>query len=473
MSGRLAGRFIGLGITGSIAAYKAVDLLRLLRAEDAEVQCMLSNGASRFVAPLALEALSRRRVDADVLDLLPDGRIGHIIVADAADAGLVAPASAAWLAAMASGLASDTVTATCLATAAPVVIAPAMDGEMWGHPATRANVARLRDDFGYTVVDPEAGPLASGQTGPGRLAGLPAIVDALVAAIGVRPVRAPGPHALPPTVEAVPEADLLGRRIVVTAGGTSEPLDPVRFIGNRSTGKMGVAVAEAARDRGADVTLVAGTMSVALPNGVRLVRAETADAMLAALLDALGGANGRAGFDALVMAAAVADFRPRSIATEKLSRAGGLTLDLIATPDVLATVAARAHGRAPGEDAGAGAGDAGAADRATSLEPRPVLVGFAAETGSLDRVPEKLRRKGVDMMVANDVSEPGSGFGTDTDRVTIVAADGAREGWPLLPKRVVADRILDRVRQLLDDRDAHPRTGAAPRPGEATGGAHR
>ena len=471
MTGRLAGRFIGLGITGSIAAYKAVDLLRLLRAEGAEVQCLLSTGASRFVAPLALEALSRRRVDADVLDLLPDGRIGHIIVADAADAILVAPASAAWLSAMAAGLASDTVTATCLATAAPVVVAPAMDGEMWAHPATRANVARLRDDFGYTVVDPEVGPLASGQTGPGRLAALPAIVDALVAAIAGRPVRAPGPHALPPTTPAVAEADLFGRRIVVTAGGTSEPLDPVRFIGNRSTGKMGVAAAEAARDRGAIVTLVAGTVTVPLPDGVRIVPAETADAMLAALLDALGGADGRAGFDALVMAAAVADFRPRSVAAEKLSRAGGLTLDLVATPDVLATIAARARGGIVEVD---GAAD-GAAGRAavTPLAPRPVLVGFAAETGTLDRVAEKLRRKCVDMIVANDVSEPGSGFGTDTDRVTIVLPDGTSEAWPLLPKRVVADRILDRVRAQLDARDADTPTGTIPHPGGTTGGGQR
>ncbi len=451
MTGRLAGRFVGLGITGSIAAYKAVDLLRLLRAEGAEVQCLLSTGASRFVAPLALEALSRRRVDADVLDLLPDGRIGHIIVADAADAVLVAPASAAWLAAMASGLASDTVTATCLATAAPVVVAPAMDGEMWGHPATRANVARLRDGFGYVVVDPDVGPLASGQTGPGRLATLPAIVDAVVAAVAGRPIRAGGPGELPPTTGDVRETDLLGRRIVVTAGGTSEPIDPVRFIGNRSTGKMGVAVAEAARDRGADVTLVAGSVSVPLPGGLRVIRAETASAMLQVLLDALGGADGRAGFDALVMAAAVADFRPRAVETTKLARAGGLTLDLVATPDVLATVAERARG----------------------LATVPLLVGFAAETGSLDRVPEKLRRKGVDMMVANDVSEPGSGFGTDTDRVTLVSADGGSEAWPLLPKRVVADRILDRVRSLLDERDASPQTGGTPPAGGRDGGAPR
>ncbi len=261
-SGRLAGRFVGLGITGSIAAYKAVELLRLLRAEGAEVQCILSNGASRFVAPLALEALSRRRVDADVLALLPDGRIGHIIVADAADVLVVAPATAAWMAAMASGLASDTVTATCLATSAPVVVAPAMDGDMWSHPATQANAARLRE-FGYAIVGPDEGPLASGQTGPGRLAPLPDIVDAIVAAVAGRTVRAPDPSALPPTIGTVREADLVGQRVVVSAGGTAEPIDPVRYIGNRSTGKMGFAVAEAARDRGADVTVVAGMTSVA------------------------------------------------------------------------------------------------------------------------------------------------------------------------------------------------------------------
>ena len=312
MTGRLEGRFVGLGVTGSIAAYKAVELLRLLRAEGAEVQVLFSNGASRFVAPLTFAALSRRRVDADVLDLLPDGRIGHIIVADAADAVVVAPASAAWLSAMADGLASDTVTATCLATSAPVVVAPAMDGDMWSHPATQANVARLRDEFGYAIVEPESGPLASGQSGPGRLAALPSIVDAVVRAVEGRPVRAADPSALPPTIGEVRDTDLLGRRVVVSAGGTAEPIDPVRYIGNRSTGRMGIAVAEAARDRGADVTLVVGTVSVPLPDAVRVVRAETAAAMRDALLDLLGGDDGRAGFDILVMSAAVADFRPRT-----------------------------------------------------------------------------------------------------------------------------------------------------------------
>ena len=486
--GRLSGRFIGLGITGSIAAYKAVDLLRLLRSEGAEVQCILSNGASRFVAPLALEALSRRRVDDDVLALLPDGRIGHIIVADAADAIVVAPATAAWMAAMANGLASDTVTATCIATSAPIVVAPAMDGDMWAHPPTRGNAARLRA-FGYAIVGPDEGPLASGQVGPGRLAPLPEIVDAIVAAIRDRPVRAPDPSALPPVVGDVRDADLLGRRVVVSAGGTAEPIDPVRYIGNRSTGRMGFAIAEAARDRGADVTVVVGMTSVRPPDGVRIVRAETAAAMRDAILGLLepeGAAAAREGgvdtvaawaapgFDALVMAAAVADFRPRVVATGKMERAAGMTLELEPTPDVLAEVAARARaiarppagpgGRAPGAGAGGGVGEGDDARR-------PVLVGFAAETGSLDRAPAKLRRKGVDLLVANDVAEPGSGFGTETNRVSIFAADGSRDDLPLLPKRAVAERILDEVRALLDARDATGHTGERPADaGEHEGG---
>ncbi len=290
MAERLRGRFIGLGITGSIAAFKAVDLLRLLRVEGADVQVLMTPSATRFVAPLTLAALSQRHVDAEVLDLLPDGRIGHVITADAADAILVAPATAHWLGAMAHGLAADVVTATCLATSAPVVVAPAMDGDMYAHPATQANVGILRDEFGYAIVEPESGALASGQVGPGRLADLGAIIDAVVAAVGDHPIRRPDPADRPPRLAghatdalARDADDLAGRHVVVTAGGTAEPIDPVRFIGNRSTGTMGVAVAEAARDRGARVTLIVGMVGVPLPGGVEVVRAETAVAMRAAL----------------------------------------------------------------------------------------------------------------------------------------------------------------------------------------------
>jgi phosphopantothenoylcysteine decarboxylase/phosphopantothenate--cysteine ligase len=463
MGERLAGRFVGLGITGSIAAFKAVDLLRLLRAEGAEVQVLMTPSATRFVAPLTLAALSRRHVDAEVLDLLPDGRIGHVLTADAADAILVAPATAHWLGAMAHGLAADVVTATCLATSAPVVVAPAMDGDMYAHPATQENVAILRDRFAYVIVEPESGPLASGQVGPGRLAELDTIVDAVVAAIGDRPVRRPDDADRPPRLREVAAAalardadDLAGRHVVVTAGGTAEPIDPVRYIGNRSTGRMGIAVAEAARDRGARVTLVAAMTSVPLPDGVEVVRAETASAMGAALERLLAAADGRPGFDALVMAAAVADFRPSAPADRKLPRTeAGLTVQLIANPDILAGLGRRVRGL-----------DAAGTPAGPPLAPRPVLVGFAAETGSLARAAAKLARKGVDLLVANDVAEEGSGFGTATNRVTILAADGTEEALPLLAKREVADRILDRVVAALDARDRAAQTDGSVPPQE-------
>ena len=429
---RLAGRLIALGVTGSIAAYKAVELARLLRAEGADVVALLTPSAQRFVGPLTFAALTGHAVETDVLGLLPDQRIGHIVVADSADALVVAPATAHWLAAMAMGLAGDAVTAAAIATSAPVVVAPAMDGDMWRHPATRANVERLRG-FGYAVVEPEIGPLASGQSGVGRLAELPAIVDAVVRAIGDRPVRQPDPAARPPRAETAREVDLEGRRIVVSAGGTAEPIDPVRFIGNRSTGRMGVAIAEAALARGAHVTLVVGRVEVPLPDGADVVRAETTAGMRAAVLAATFPDA-----DALVMAAAVADFRPRASRDVKLQRGEGLTLELEPTEDILAEV--------------------GTLARELRAEARPVLVGFAAETGSLERAGDKLRRKGVDLLVANDVSEPGSGFGTDTNRVVILDADGSRDELPLLTKREVADRLLDRVAAALDARRAAAHT---------------
>ena len=448
-SGRLAGRFIALGVTGSISAYKAVELLRLLQAEGADVQVLLSWSASRFVAPLTFEALSRHAVESDVLALLPDGRIGHIVVADSADAIVVAPATAHWLGAMANGLAGDVVTATCLATAAPVVVAPAMDGEMYGHPATRANVARLRDGFGYRIVEPETGPLASGQMGVGRLAALPTIVDAVVGAVAGRPIRAIDPGARPPRLPAAHDADLDGRRIVVTAGGTAEPIDPVRFIGNRSSGRMGIAIAEAAVARGARVTLIAGNISVPLPTGpaLSIVRAESTAAMRAALLATVFDADGRPGFDALVMAAAVADFRPVRAADTKLTRGDAMTLELEPTPDLLAEIGRIVRGL----------DSAGQVTR-EPLSPRPFLVGFAAETGSLARAPGKLHAKGLDLLVANDVSEPGSGFGTDTNRVTFYAPDAPADPRPLQGKRAVADELLDLVARALDDRDAAAQT---------------
>ena len=412
---RLAGRLIGLGVTGSIAAYKAVELLRLLQAEGADVAVMLSPSATRFVGPLTFAALSRHPVETELLELTADGRIGHIVVGESADAIVVAPATAHFLAAMAAGLSGDVVTATCLATRAPVVVAPAMDGDMWTHPATTGNVARLRDDFGYAIVDPEAGPLASGRSAVGRLADLPRIVDAVVAAIGDRPIREPDPAARPPIVAAARDADLADRHIVVTVGGTREAIDPVRFIGNRSTGRMGVAIAEDALARGARVTLIAANVEVGLPPSAEIIRVESTSDLRAALLRTVHAPDGAAGFDALVMAAAVADFRPIHPVESKLERGTGLSLELEPTPDLLGEVGRIAHGL-----------DSEGSPTREPLRPRPFLVGFAAETGSLERAAEKLRRKGADLLVANDVAEPGSGFGTDTNR------------WRFLPPTVRA-----------------------------------
>jgi len=269
-----------------------------------------------------------------------------------------------------------------------------------------------------------------------------------VAAIGSRPVRAADPAARPPTVEPAREPDLTGRHVVVSAGGTREPIDPVRFIGNRSTGKMGVAIAEAALARGAQVTLVAANLDVAPPLEATTIRVESAAELRTALHRLTHASDGRAGFDALVMAAAVSDFRPATTAERKLERGESLTLELEPTPDILAQIARIARGT-----------DTQGDTTYEPLTPRPYLVGFAAETGSLDRAADKLRRKALDLLVANDVAEAGSGFGTDTNRVTILDADGGRAQLPLMPKRAVAEEILDRVARALDDRDAAAQTG--------------
>ncbi|CAN5775125.1 bifunctional phosphopantothenoylcysteine decarboxylase/phosphopantothenate--cysteine ligase CoaBC [soil metagenome] len=430
----LEGRLVLLGVTGSIAAYKAADLVRRLADAGAEVQILMSRTATAFIGPLTLETLSGRPVILDPLELLPDRRIGHIVAADAADAILVAPATARWLGAMAAGLADDVITATCLATSAPVVVAPAMDGDMYGHPATKANVERLRG-YGYAIVEPEEGPLASGAVGRGRLAEPATLVSAVEQALEGRLIRRPEAGERPPRSVSAPTRDLSGWHILVTAGGTAEPIDPVRFIGNRSSGKMGFAIAEAALERGARVTLVKGTSSASPPDGAFIVEATTAAAMRTAVLDVLPGC------DALVMAAAVADFRPREVAAAKLARGGGLTLDLEPTTDILAEAARIA--RSPGPTAPRDA-----------ARHRPFIVGFAAETGNLDRAQEKAERKGVDLLVANDVSEPDAGFGTDTNRVTIIVPGRGPERWPLAGKAQVAHRLLDRLLAMRHDAGA-------------------
>jgi phosphopantothenoylcysteine decarboxylase/phosphopantothenate--cysteine ligase len=432
MSKRLAGRLIVLGITGSIAAYKSPEIVRALRAEGADVQALLTPAATRFVSPLTLRTLTGHAVDADLLDLLPDGRIGHIVAADSADAILIAPATAQWIGAMASGLAGDVVTAACLATTAPVIVAPAMDGEMWAHAATQTNATRLRDDFGYALVAPESGALASGSTGVGRLAETSAIIDAVVAAIGAAPIREPNESRRPP---AVPAGDLSGRRIVITAGGTEEPIDAVRILANRSSGRQGIALAEAARDRGADVTLIAARVSVPLPEGVTIVRAMSVDALDAALRKALLAVpNGSAATpaDALIATAAVSDFRVAGgPLTEKLRRGGEITLRLTPTPDLLAGLAQALGPRATRQT---------------------LLVGFSAEASATPRAREKLQQKDLDLIVANDVTAPGIGFESTENAAEIIGADDLVTRVGPAPKRVVADAILDRVAALLATR---------------------
>lgn len=427
--GPLSGRLIVFGITGSIAAFKAPEIVRALRAAGAEVQALLTPAATRFVSPLTLRTLTGHAVDADLLDLLPDGRIGHIVAADSADAILVAPATAQWLGAMAGGLAGDVVTAACLATTAPVVVAPAMDGEMWAHPATVTNAARLTNDFDYTIVPPESGALASGSSGVGRLPEPTTLIDALVSAIGSAPIREPSEARRPPLV---PAGDLSGRRVVITAGGTEEPIDAVRILANRSSGRQGVALAEAARDRGASVVLIAARVAIPLPEGVEVVRVGTVAELDAALRSALlpppAGIHATAA-DLFIAAAAVSDFRiAGGPSKEKLRRDGALTLHLEPTPDLLAGIAATLGPRAK---------------RVTKL------IGFSAESGATKRATEKLIAKDLDLIVANDVSAPGIGFESVENAVEVLHVDGSTQRIGPAPKRVVADGILDQAVRLL------------------------
>ncbi|MBI2321702.1 MAG: bifunctional phosphopantothenoylcysteine decarboxylase/phosphopantothenate--cysteine ligase CoaBC [Chloroflexi bacterium] len=400
----LAGRRVVVGVCGGIAAYKVADLASQLVKAGAEVDVVMTRAAQEFVTPLTFQSLTHRPVLCDVFDAARELAVPHVALAARAEVVLVAPATANTLARLAHGLADDMLTCTVLATRAPVVLAPAMEEGMYAHAATQANLALLRER-GCRVVEPTEGRLASGKVGRGRLAEVPALLAAVRAALGAR-------------------GDLAGRRIVVTAGGTHEPIDPVRFVGNRSSGKMGFALAEAARDRGACVTLIAGPTTVEPPPGVALFRVETAVEMCDAVLSAVRDA------DALVMAAAVADYRPAALLEQKIKRSSEeLTVRLVRNPDILARVA-------------------------QALAGRPLVsVGFAAETQDVRANARlKLAAKGLDLIVANDVTAPDSGFGTDTNCVVLVDA-ASEEELPLLSKYEVAWRVLDRVaRQLAAQR---------------------
>jgi phosphopantothenoylcysteine decarboxylase / phosphopantothenate---cysteine ligase len=390
-------RRIVLGVTGSISAYKAADLCSKLRQAGAEVEVVMTPAATRFVTPLTFQSLTGRAVVVDMF--ATEEAEAHVEVARRADAFVIAPATADCLANLAHGQTPDMVTLTALATTAPLLLAPAMDSQMWENPATRANVETLRSR-GATFAGPEAGRLASGRMGAGRLAEPIAVVGALRALLGTT------------------HGDLRGRHIVVSAGPTHEPVDPVRFIGNHSTGKMGFAIAEAARDRGARVTIVAGPVALQTPYGVERVDVRTVAEMLAALESATANS------DAVIMAAAPADFRPSKPAQQKMKKVAGdnaLALELAKNPDIIA-----------------------------SLPGGGVRVGFAAETEHLaDYAKAKLAAKRLDFIVANDVTAAGSGFGTETNAVTIIHAGGRVEVLPLQSKYAVAHAILDRVSPLL------------------------
>ncbi len=396
---------IAVGVSGGVGAYKAAEVVRGLQKRGHDVVAILTRGAQQFVTPLTFEALTRRAVISDQWAPGTNTEVGHISLTTEVAALVVAPATANLIAKLAHGLADDFLTTFALATRCPILLAPAMNTQMLAHPAVEANLATLRGR-GVRLIEPGSGYLACGWVGPGRLAEPEDIVAATCDALGPAPP---------------PAADLAGRRVLITAGPTYEDIDPVRYVGNRSSGRMGIALAEAARRRGAAVTLVLGPTAVAVPAGLDVSRVRSAAEMHAAVMQALPGQ------DIVVMAAAVADYTPATPAAQKITKSDApLTLTLTRTKDILADLGAARNGAA-----------------------RPILVGFAAETAdAVARGRRKLDAKRVDLVVANDVSQPGAGFEHDTNAVTIITRE--RDiAVPLQAKAAVADRILDHVVPLL------------------------
>lgn len=391
---RLKDKTIVVGVSGGIAAYKAAEIVRLLIQRGARVHVMMTRNAQEFITPLTLQTLSQNPVATDTFSLTQESQIGHIRLADAADAVLIAPATADVIAKAAVGIADDIVTTVLLATRAPVAFAPAMNVHMYGHPTVAENLARLKSR-GAIVIDPAEGELACGYEGKGRLPDPAVVVEELERILSPR--------------------DLVGERILVTAGPTQEPIDPVRFVSNRSSGKMGFAIARAAWLRGAQARIVAGPSTLATPAGVERIDASTAAELLNETARNFPWAT------ALVMAAAIADFRPAEPAAQKVKKsAKGLTLKMSPIADEMPRIAAKKGNR--------------------------ILVGFAAETEKLEaHARDKLRRKHLDLIVANDVTQEGAGFAVDTNIVTLIGADGAAQNYPKMTKDEVADVILDRI----------------------------
>jgi len=393
----LKGKKIVLGVTGGIAAYKAAELVRELVRSGAEVFVVMTRSAQEFITPLTLQTLSGNKVATELFSLLEESEIGHISLADRADILVIAPATANMIGKIAGGIADDMLSTVVMATQAPVLLAPAMNVHMWENSITQENIQKLRAR-GYHFIDPEAGELACGYEGKGRLAEIPAIVEEVQTLLSPK--------------------DYSGETILVTAGPTEEPIDPVRFLSNRSSGKMGFAVSRAARRRGAQVTLVSGPTALTPPPHLRFIPVRTAAQMREAVLENLQAAS------IVVMAAAVSDFRPQGTREEKIKKSkANLNLLLELNPDILYEAGQKKGTR--------------------------LLIGFAAETHDLlQNARQKLAEKNLDLIVANDVSLPGAGFAADTNIVKLIDRRGNIEELPLMGKEEVADLVLDRVVKL-------------------------
>jgi len=393
----LKDRKIVLGVTGGIAAYKTAELVRELVRAGAEVHVVMTKNAQSFITPLTFQTLSGNPVATELFSVIEESEIGHISLADRAEILVIAPATANIIGKIASGIADDMLTTIVMATKAPVLLAPAMNVHMWENPICQENIEKLRAR-GYKFVDPESGELACGYEGKGRLAEVPTIMEEIRALLSPK--------------------DLAQEKILITAGPTEEPIDPVRFVTNRSSGKMGFALAHAARRRGAEVTLISGPTALPAPQKVNYISVRSAAEMREAVLNNLNNAS------ILLMAAAVSDYRPKKAAPEKIKKSKSETvLELERNPDILAEAGQRKGQR--------------------------IIVGFAAETENLlQNARQKLKEKNLDLIVANDITLPGAGFEVDTNIVKLLDPSGKVEELPLMTKEELADRILDRIGRL-------------------------
>jgi phosphopantothenoylcysteine decarboxylase/phosphopantothenate--cysteine ligase len=408
MSGVLTGKNIVLGVTGGIAAYKSADLVSRLKKLDANVYVVMTAHAKAFVSPLTFQSLSQNYVVEDMFEAPRTWDVEHIALAKLADLYVVAPATANILAKMAAGIADDFLTTTILATQAPILVAPAMNTQMYLSPVTQRNMKML-EDLGVGFVAPGSGRLACGDEGVGKMAEPQQIVDEIIKLLTKK------------SAEALPRL-LEGKRVLITAGPTREALDPVRYLTNHSTGKMGYAIAEAAAAMGAETKLVSGPVELSAPQGVQRISVESARDMFEAVMSDLN-------YDIIIMTAAVADYRPKTEQTQKIKKVeGDLTLELTRNPDILFEVG--------------------------KVKAHQVLIGFAAETEHvLEHAAAKLRKKNLDMIVANDVTVKGAGFGSDTNVVTFITSDGEQTAFDQMEKSEVAKAILKRAAALLPASD--------------------